>query len=189
MMVLRLAPVAWADLLMWQRGAIEAGQWWRLWTGQLLHLSAWHLILNGLGLMVFMLLCPVRWGWQGWTVRGLWLGAAVGLGLLWWVPSLHRYVGLSGLLHGMFVLGLWPQARQRDGVAIACLLYLVAKLGYEVVAGAPVSDEALIGGRVITQSHLFGALGAVIFLSGCEALTRLRAAVNVSAPDTSNDEK
>ena len=113
----------------------------------------------------------------------------VSLGLLVWQPHLHWFVGLSGLLHGLFVLGLWPQARQHERVAQLALVLLAGKLLMEVFTGASVSDEALVGGRVITASHAFGAVSAVIFLLACEALTRLRGAVNVSTPDTSTKHK
>ena len=176
-------------LLAYQRDGLLAGQVWRLWSGHLLHLGLAHLLLNLGALLAFVWLCPVRWSLAGWALRWLWLGAGVSLGLLIWQPHLHWFVGLSGLLHGLFVLGLWPQARQHERVAQLALVLLAGKLLMEVFTGASVSDEALVGGRVITASHAFGAVSAVIFLLACEALTRLRGAVNVSTPDTSTKHK
>ncbi|WP_238388333.1 rhombosortase [Sinimarinibacterium sp. NLF-5-8] len=147
--------------LAWDRQAIAAGQWWRLWTGHLVHLSHYHLLLNVAGLLVLGLLCPQPLPALVWLRRLLVLGLGVGIGLLWAVPSLRWYVGMSGVIHGLFVLGLAPQIRRGDGIAIVCGLYLVGKVGWELYAGAPLSDEAAIGGRVITEAHALGVLSAL----------------------------
>ena len=45
-------------LLMWERDAINAGQWWRLLTAHLVHLDARHLLLNLFGLLLIVeILC------------------------------------------------------------------------------------------------------------------------------------
>ncbi len=188
MVVTQVLHAALFPVLAYQRAAILDGQLWRLWSAHFIHLGTWHLLLNLGALWLFALICPVRWSRVGWLLRLGVLAAGTSLGLLWWMPSLQWFVGLSGLLHGLFVLGLWAQVRQRDRLALAALVLLAGKLAWEGLAGGSVTDQALIGGRVITQSHAFGAASAVIFLSACEGLTRLRAAVNVSAPDTSNDD-
>lgn len=165
--------------LIYQRDLIQSGQWWRLLTGNLVHLGAWHTFLNGLGVLVFVLLCPVTWGMAGWLWRLVVLGLGMSLGLLIAVPSLQGYVGLSGVIHGLFVLGLWPQVRRGDLIALGCLLYLLGKVGWELYAGAPISDEVAIGGRVIVESHLFGSLTAMLILLTTAGLTRARAAATV----------
>ena len=176
-----LRPWVHAELV-YQRSLIQQGEVWRLLTGNLVHLGLWHAFLNGLGVLVFVLLCPVRWGVLGWGWRLLVLGLGMSLGLLLWVPSLEGYVGLSGVIHGLFVLGLWPQVRRRDLIASGCLLYLVGKVGWELYAGAPVSDEAAIGGRVIVESHLYGSLTAALILIASSGLTRLRHLADVRGP-------
>lgn len=160
--------------LSYQRPLILDGELWRLLTGNIVHLGAWHTFLNGLGVLVFVLLCPVRWGALGWTWRLCVLGLGMSLGLLAFLPDLHGYVGLSGVIHGLFLLGLWPQVRRGDLIASGCLLYLVGKVGWELYAGAPVSDEAAIGGRVIVESHLYGSVVATALLMLDAGLTRLR---------------
>lgn len=154
------------EALVYDRDAILGGQLWRLLSGNFVHLGPWHSFLNGLGVLVFVLLCPVRWGWAGWGWRLVVLSLGMSLGLLAFLPWLQGYVGLSGVIHGLFVLGLWPQVRQKDLIALGCMAYLLGKVGWELYAGAPVSDEAAIGGKVIVESHLFGALsGAAILLA------------------------
>lgn len=151
------------NALRFDREAILAGQGWRLLTASFVHLGWYHAMLNILGLIVFVLLCPQAQPPLVWLRRMLLLSLGTGLGLLAFVPELHRYVGMSGVLHGLFLLGLVPQVRARDWIATGCLVYLFGKLGYEMWSGAPVSDEAAIGGRVIVESHLFGTLAALLY--------------------------
>src|SRR3546814_16288635 len=70
---------------------------------------------------------------------------------------------MSGVIHGLFVLGLLPQALKRDWIAVACLVYLLGKLAYEMVTGAPLSDAKAIGGHVVTEAHLYGSIVAFIY--------------------------
>jgi len=150
-------------LLSYDRAAITGGQWWRLLTGNFVHLGWYHWFLNELGLLVLMLLCPERLSVVVFARRVVLIGLAMALCLYAFVPNLHHYVGMSGIIHGLFVLGLLPQVRRRDLVSLGCLIFLLGKLGYEQYAGAPVSDETAIGGSVITDSHFFGAAAAFVY--------------------------
>jgi rhomboid family GlyGly-CTERM serine protease len=149
--------------LRYDRVAIEGGQWWRLVTANFVHLGWWHLFLNEMGVLVFVLLCPENISPAVWLRRLLLLGVGMTAGLYFAAPDLVRYVGLSGVMHGLFVLGLGRQVLRKDLIAAGCLAYLIGKLGWELYAGAPVSDEAAIGGRVAIESHLWGAISALAY--------------------------
>lgn len=149
--------------LRYDRGLIEAGEWWRLITGSFVHLGWWHLFLNEMGLAVLVVLCPQPLSFAVWTRRLLILSLGMSLGLYVFVPELASYVGMSGVIHGLFVLGLVPQVLKKDLIAVGCLLYLLGKLGWELFSGAPVSDETALGGRVVLESHLFGTLTAFVY--------------------------
>lgn len=149
--------------LAYDRAAIVSGEVWRLLTGNFVHLSWYHAFLNVLGLVAYVLLCPGRVTPLEWMARLATLSFGVSLGLFAFAPRVDTYVGLSGALHGLFVLGLWPLAARRDLIAIGCLVFLVGKIAWELAMGAPVSDAASIGGRVVTESHLFGTLAALVY--------------------------
>ena len=132
--------------------------------GNFVHLGWWHLFLNEMGLLVLLLLCPEKLAWSVWLRRLVLLGIGMSAGLYWFVPDTTWYVGMSGVIHGLFVLGLGRQVlTQRDLIAAGCLAYLVGKIAWELYAGAPVSDEAAIGGKVLVESHLYGSLSALIY--------------------------
>lgn len=149
--------------LRFERAQIEAGQVWRALTGHLVHLGWYHAGLNLLGLVALLALCPQIVSAREWLRRVLLLSLLISLGLYFLAPQVGHYVGLSGVLHGLFLLGLVPMARRGDLIAAGCLLYLIGKLAWEIWAGAPLSDAQAIGGRVVTESHLFGTLAALAY--------------------------
>ena len=149
--------------LRYDRTLIETGQWWRLLTCNFVHLGWWHWFLNEMGLLVLVLLCPQPLSPAVWVRRLVLLSLGMSLGLYYFDPQLSSYVGMSGIIHGLFVLGLMPQVLKKDLISLCCLVYLLGKLAWELFSGAPVSDEAAIGGHVALQSHLFGALSAFIY--------------------------
>jgi rhomboid family GlyGly-CTERM serine protease len=154
--------------------AIAAGEWWRLLTGNLVHLGWWHLFLNEMGLLVLVLLCPEVLPWSVWARRLLCLGLGMSFGLYWFVPQAHWYVGMSGVIHGLFLLGLGRQVvKDRDLIAAGCIAYLVGKIGWELYSGVPVSDEEAIGGKVLVESHLYGTLSALLYGLIFGAFTRV----------------
>ena len=151
------------EVLAYDRSALEQGELWRALSCSFVHLGAYHAALNLLGLLALIVLCPQAASELEWLRRLFWLSLGTSLGLYVFVPDLQRYVGFSGVLHGFFFLGLWPLVRRGDLIAAGCLLYLLGKLLWEIVVGAPLSDEAAIGGPVVTQAHLFGTLAALAY--------------------------
>lgn len=149
--------------LAYERVALASGEWWRALTGHLVHLGRYHAALNLAGLVALLLLCPAVLPAREWVRRVVLLSLSISLGLYVFLPDLGSYVGLSGVLHGLFLLGLLPMAQRGDRIATACLIYLVGKLVWEQTIGVPLSDEQAIGGRVVTHAHLFGTLAALVY--------------------------
>lgn len=164
LLLLALGGEAVRTALRYDAAAITEGEWWRLLTGNLVHLGWWHLFLNEVGLLVLVLLCPERLSWGVWLRRLVLIGLGMSAGLYFFVPSTGWYVGMSGVIHGLFVLGLGRQiVDRRDLIAAGCLAYLVGKIAWEMIVGVPVSDESAIGGKVLVESHLYGSLSALIY--------------------------
>ena len=152
------------DALRYHREAIAGGEVWRLLTCNWVHLGWWHLFLNEMGLLVLVLLCPEPLSGAVWARRLVLIGLGMSAGLYFFVPETEWYVGMSGAIHGLFVLGLGRQiVSGRDLIAAGCLAFLVGKVAWELAMGVPVSDETAIGGRVLVESHLYGSLSALIY--------------------------
>jgi rhomboid family GlyGly-CTERM serine protease len=155
-LLLMLAGPQLSRALQYDRGAIAAGEWWRLLSGNFVHLGYWHLLLNVLSLALLVLLCPERLSPAEWLRRLVVIGVGMSVCLYFFVPSVQTYVGLSGLIYGLFALGLGRQALTRDEIAIVSLIFLTARISWELVVGAPQSETKLIGGGVVAESRISG---------------------------------
>jgi rhomboid family GlyGly-CTERM serine protease len=147
----------------YDRVAVAQGQWWRLLTGNFVHLGFWHYSLNVASLVLLVALCPEPVPHWDWLARIVFVSIGTCLGLYWGAPWVPSYVGLSGMIYGLFFLGLGAQALRRDRIAWACLLFLAARIGWEFVMGIPASEERLVGGRIVPESHLYGVVAAAVY--------------------------
>ncbi len=173
-LLLTMAGPHLSQILRYDRAAVAAGEWWRLFSGNLVHLGYWHLLLNVLSLALLVLLCPERLPVAEWLRRLLVIGTGMSVCLYFFAPGVRTYVGLSGLVYGLFALGLGRQALRRDEIAIACLVFLAARITWELVVGAPASETELIGGGVVAESHLYGICSALVYGLLAWAWIRLR---------------
>ena len=147
------------ELLRYERTAVIEGQWWRLATCHFAHLSAAHLLLNLLGLVLLALLFPRHYTGLEWLLIAVAAMVAIGAGFVLNEPQLVWYVGLSGVLHGCLAAGAlawWRDGTRTLAVTLAALL--AGKLLLEQWRGA----SALAGDvPVIVDAHLYGALGGL----------------------------
>lgn len=151
------------EALRYDRAAVADGQWWRLLTANLVHLSAWHWLLNASSLVLLVLLCPERPRPVEGLVRVLLIGVGITVWLHVFVAGVVGYVGLSGLVYGLFVLGFGRQIAAGDRFAIVCLGFVVIRIAWECRYGVPDAEVRLIGGQVIAESHLAGAAAATLY--------------------------
>ncbi len=149
-------------LLRYQRDALASGEVWRLMSGHLVHVNWTHLGMNLAGLwLVWQIFYPLLRQGQWWLVFGASL-LVIDLGLHYFNPQLLWYVGLSGILHGLFAAGAVMMIRERGIRGSLFLLLLVIKLGWEIWQGAMPGSAESIGAAVITDAHLYGAIGGTV---------------------------
>jgi len=135
--------------LAFDRDLIAQGEGWRIITGNLAHTNGWHLLLNLSGLAVlYSLFQEYLTGWRL-PVLLLLLGTAVGLGIWWGCPQTQWYMGLSGLLHGLFVWGAMQDIRFRRHSGWLMLAGVAIKLGVDFYSAGESPVSALIGARVL----------------------------------------
>lgn len=149
-------------LLRFDRAGLEAGEWYRLLTGHLVHLGWSHMALNAIG----MALCWLLVG-QAFTIVEWLLVIAVCVVIMdsgFWllVPDLAWYVGLSGLLHGVLAAGALAGVSRRSPEQAVILAILIIKVAYETLAGPLPGSERAAGGPVVTEAHLFGTVGGIL---------------------------
>ncbi len=148
--------------LRYERELIADGQWWRLLSGNLVHLGWPHLWLNLAGLALIWLLFQPELSARAWSLALLISALSVGLGLWWFNPELDWYVGLSGALHGLFAAGALVALRGARFSDYLLGIVLAVKLIWEQVYGALPSSAEAAGGAVIVDAHLYGALGGAV---------------------------
>ncbi|QSX31635.1 rhombosortase [Shewanella cyperi] len=163
------------DVLAFRRDAIDQGEYWRLISGNLLHTNHWHLLMNLAGLWVIYSLHHFHY--RIWPLLALLLALCTleGLGLYLGYPQLWGYVGLSGILHGLFAFGALLDIRRGYRSGYLLLLGVILKVSWENTMGASNGVTELIGARVATESHLVGLVsGIALGLLWLAAATQLK---------------
>ena len=150
------------EALRFDRHRIADGAWWRLLSGNFVHLGTSHLVMNLAGLALVVALVWRRFGALEWALVTLLSSLSVGAGLYALNPTIGWYVGFSGTLHGLLVAGCLADLRHFPKSAAALLALIGGKLAWEQLAGALPGSEATAGGRVVVDAHLYGAIGGLL---------------------------
>ena len=154
-----------SDVTLWlryDRNAILSGEIWRIFTGHLAHLTWTHLLMNLLGLALVWGLFDRHLPAKRWLHATLFSGFGISLLLLVVDPHLRWYVGLSGVLHGMFIVGCLYDMKTGRWDSKLLLALIIAKLLWEQLVGPLPGSEKAAGGSVVVDAHLFGALMGLI---------------------------
>jgi len=152
----------WTTWLRYDRDAILAGEYWRLFTAHLCHLGWPHLIMNIAGLLLIWALFGRVLSLSAWLVVLCTSALAVSGGLLWFDPIIHWYVGLSGVLHGLFIAGVITSIIQGERSEYLLLAFVIGKLAWEQRFGSLPGSESFAGGNVVVDAHLYGAIGGLL---------------------------
>ena len=160
-----LSEPASSEWFRFDRQRIQAGEWWRLLSAHFVHLSHLHALGNALGVaMCAYIAGPYLNNLKG-VLLLLWCACWVGLGLFYWADYLHRYVGLSGVLHGLLVVAPFVSGYYSRKIAWLFAFLIGCKVLWEQ---SPWYDDmaafSFIGGRVEVNAHLLGFLAGVFFL-------------------------
>jgi rhomboid family GlyGly-CTERM serine protease len=141
-------------LFEWDHHAIAHQELWRIVTGNFTHTNGAHLAMNLTALwMIALLFKP--------TSRSLLLSTfsislVIGIALLY--SNLSNYVGLSGVLHGLFAfyaLSEWLDGRKNS---LLLVIGVMGKVIWEQWAGPSQATSELIHAKIAIQAHLIGLL-------------------------------
>lgn len=153
-------PVLWLDA---SSRWVLAKEGWRLFSAHFIHLNLYHALLNVAGLWLCYSLTPELFN-QHLPFRTLLL--ALGVSLCLWVFSTDMlpYAGFSGVLYGLFMLGLVPRIKKRNWHAAIAVCVISVWMLWQYFYGPSVTEEQLIGGRIATAAHLYGCAVALLIL-------------------------
>jgi len=154
-----LQAADWRQALEYRRAAVLRGELWRLVTSNVVHLGWLHLARDLAGLFLIWALVGDSLDERAWLSVLATSGLAVGLGLLVLSPEVSWYVGISGVLFGLFCAGSLRQLSHRPIFAGVLLLGMVSVVAWTLSTGSLPSETVGLGGRVVPQAHLYGALG------------------------------
>jgi rhomboid family GlyGly-CTERM serine protease len=182
---------AWRDLLVYNRGAITHGEWWRIWTGHLIHFGWPHFIAD-VGLFVILgRLLEWQHPWLS-RIAIVSMPAVISAAVYWFDPAMTRYGGLSALNVGL-LLFLACQGWQRSWIdwfwPVVLAIYLgeivlEATKGHGHGGGMIQFDEPSV--RVATVAHIAGSLWGVLAWLGTYWMgSRARTAVGATPPPAS----
>lgn len=152
----------WVRLLQLDRVEIKSGEYWRFWSGPLVHTTWQHLLVNLAGLAVLQQMLgkelrTASWLW-GYGVISL----AVGLCMI----AFSRFdivIGLSAVLHGLFAYAACLAMRRDILFAAGVLIVIGGKVVWEKLQGGSSFMEDFIGLPVAADTHLYGfAAGLVL---------------------------
>ena len=145
----------------YERISVLSGEWWPLFTANLVHTNTSHWWLNMSGLLLTLFLFETRIPAWRWLAVLIFSGFASTAGLLL-LPNILWYVGLSGALHGLFCYGALTDFRQGYRLGLGIFAVVAGKLAWEHWHGAEQGVEALISAKVVTEAHLWGGLGGTL---------------------------
>lgn len=137
---------------------------WRWWTAHWVHVGWRHYALNMLAFLSLPFIFP-QLQRQTLLLGLLVLPPLLSAGLYGLLPAVQAYAGLSGILHGIFVMAAMESLfiqRERK-FAILVLVCIALKIGVEKWMGYSETAQ-FIQAPVLIESHQIGVLTGIIFI-------------------------
>ena len=151
------------ETLVYQRQLITEGEIWRLITGHILHTNGYHLLLNLSALFMLWALHGHFYQIKSYIALFLFCSVFTSIGIYYFDPSLLQYVGLSGVLHGIFVFGAIMDIKAKDKTGYLLFLGVWLKVAHEQFYGASADVSNLIEASIAINAHLWGALDGLLY--------------------------
>lgn len=148
-----------------------AGKWWQLLTHPFVHLSWYHLILDGLAFVILYLLLEEKRN----SIR-LFYCTTAAMGALFLSLLLEPAIsqqglcGLSGAAHGLMAISALEMLyhKSQKNLGLLCLGIVVTKSLYELSTGHVFLESLHLGqtGQPLVASHAGGIVGGLLAFAG-----------------------
>jgi len=158
LIIITLVGQKFAPIFLYDRSLILNGEYWRILTCHFVHTGWNHLFLNLTASMLVFSLFFHLYSPLGWLIGAAFCMIGISLSFLLFCPNLEWYIGLSGLLHGLFVMGIIGEIRKGNILFCLGLLAVTTKLTLEYFIGPSNITNQFINAIVITNAHLSGAI-------------------------------
>lgn len=152
-----------SQYLVYNRDLISQGEFWRIITGHFLHTNGYHLLLNLSAIILLWALHGQFYRYLNYTSLFFISALTTSFGLYVFSPDLQQYVGLSGVLHGVFVFGAIMDIHNKEKTGYLLFIGVWLKIAHEQYNGASIEIAELIGATVAIDAHLWGAIGGLLF--------------------------
>jgi|GEM_PF-1169973 len=156
------------DTLQYDRAAVGQGEVWRLMTGNFMHWSAAHFLLD-IGAFLVLGVIYERYFGRAYLPILTATTATVGVCVHLFSPEMTTYRGLSGVDSGLFAAILCVEAilACRDRIrwiwAAPAIIVFTVKIAYESITGQLFFETQSLGdlGIPTAMAHLSGAIAGV----------------------------
>jgi rhomboid family GlyGly-CTERM serine protease len=156
-----------ANTLIYNRGLVSNGEYWRLISGHFLHTNDNHFMLNAAAIVLLWALHGQYYNHKNYLIVFITSAIVCGLGIHWFSLDITLYVGLSGALHGFFVWGALMDIKHQEKTGYLLLLGVILKIAHEQFYGASADVESFIESSVATDAHMYGAIGGLLAFLIC----------------------
>lgn len=152
--------------------AVLGGEWWRVFAHPFVHLTWYHLLLDGLAFLILYhsLIEPAllrRLGYVAAAAAGSLLSSCLSAN-----TAANGLCGLSGIAHGLMavsgveLVACSPSGSAERRVGLISFAFVIAKAGFEAISGRmffAFLDFGLLG-EPVAVSHAGGIVGALAAL-------------------------
>ena len=150
-----------SELFEYNRTLFATGEYWRIITGHFSHSNGYHLMLNLAGVALIWALHGEYYDIKQYALALFLLALYAGGGLYIFYPQNTLYNGLSGVLHGLIIIGALTDCQK--GMKTGYLLFIGVwlKIAWEQYTGPSAELGELIEARVAIEAHLIGAVSGI----------------------------
>ncbi|NQZ24571.1 MAG: rhombosortase [Colwellia sp.] len=151
-----------SESLVYQRSLVNQGELWRVFSGHFFHTNGFHFLLNGAAVIMLWALHGHFYTIKTYSFVFVVSAIICAVGIHWFSLDIDQYVGLSGVLHGLFIWGAIEDIKAKERTGYLLLFGILLKIAHEQFYGASEDVAALIGANVAINAHLWGAIGGIV---------------------------